>query len=68
MKTVAIEQNNRLIALERALDKKFCDGTFTFDTLQASLSGIAETRRPLWLAHPVTHLKTPAILTDEKPA
>ena len=66
MKTEAIEQGNRLIASERALDKKFREGTVTFNTLQASLSGIAETLMQLRLAHLATYLKTPTILTDEK--
>lgn len=66
MKMEAIEHGNRQIALEKALDTQFRDGSVTRDTLQESLRAIAETRMHLRFAHLSTHLKTPAILTREQ--
>lgn len=66
MKAKAIEQGERLISLERGLEKHFQDRTITEDILQSSLAAIAETQRDLRYTHLATHLKTPGILTEEQ--
>ncbi len=63
MKADAIEQGERLIALEGALEKHFRDGTITDEVLRDSLQSIADARQRLRYIHLSTHLKTPAILS-----
>jgi hypothetical protein len=66
MKARAIEQGERLIALEQSLEDRFRDGTITDATLRRSLDAIAEARRELRYIHLATHLETPRILSAEQ--
>lgn len=63
MKRKAVTQGEKLIALERRLDRHFSGGTITDDILRALLVEIAETRQSLRYIHLSTHLKMPAILS-----
>lgn len=63
MKVKAVEQGERLITLETALEGHFRDGTITDAILQTSLEAIAAARRQLRYIHLATHLQTPKILS-----
>ncbi|VAW19135.1 hypothetical protein MNBD_ALPHA09-577 [hydrothermal vent metagenome] len=63
MKTQAILQGERLIALEGELERLFRSGSVTQDGLRSSLNRIAEARTQLRFTHLATHLKTSDILT-----
>jgi hypothetical protein len=64
MKSQAIEQGDRLIALELELENHFLNGTITDAILRSSLDAIAEVRKELRYIHLATHLKTPEILSE----
>ncbi|MDP7547261.1 MAG: hypothetical protein QGF20_08195, partial [Alphaproteobacteria bacterium] len=66
MKGRAIEQGNRLIALEGELESYFQNRTITDAILRASLDRIAEARKQLRYIHLATHLKTPEILSTDQ--
>ena len=66
MKTQAIRQGERLIALEQELEKHFQNRTITDDILRSSLEAIAEVQKNLRYTHLATHLKTPKILSEEQ--
>lgn len=66
MKSQAIEQGERLIALEADLEKQFQDRTISDDILRQSLEVIARARMELRYIHLATHLKTPGILSPEQ--
>lgn len=64
MKTQAIEQGERLIALEQDLENHFQNRTITDAILRTSLANIAKARQDLRYIHLATHLKTPEILSE----
>ena len=66
MNAEARTEGARLIALERALDRRFRENTVTEAILERSLREIGEVRSSLRFIHLKTHLKTPAILTAEQ--
>lgn len=66
MKTKAIAEGERLIALEHELENRFRSGGMTRQHLSESLSVIGESRTRLRYIHLSTHLQTPAILTTEQ--
>jgi Spy/CpxP family protein refolding chaperone len=66
MKAQAIQQGERLIALERELENHFQNRSITDAKLRASLDAIAEARKELRYIHLATHLKTPDILSPEQ--
>ncbi len=66
MKAQAIQQGERLIALERELENHFRNRSITDARLRASLDGIAEARKELRYIHLATHLKTPEILSRDQ--
>ncbi len=66
MKAQAIQQGERLIALERKLDHLFQTRGITDAKLRASLEDIAEARKALRYIHLATHLKTPEILSPDQ--
>ena len=63
MKAAAIEEGERLIGLEQALETQFRDGTVTDESLRAALDDIAASRRNLRYIHLSAHLETPEILS-----
>lgn len=66
MKSRAIVQGERLIALEQELEDHFRNRTITDKALRASLAAIAEARRDLRYIHLAAHLETPRILSPEQ--
>lgn len=66
MRAKAITQGEQLIALERALENRFRDGTIDDAGLRTMLAEIAEARRDLRYIHLATHLQTPGILSPEQ--
>jgi hypothetical protein len=66
MKSQAIQQGERLIALEGELERHFQDRTITTEILRASLDGIADARKELRYIHLATHLKTPEVLSEDQ--
>lgn len=66
MRSQAIGQGLKLIALERELESHFQSRTITDSILRSSLEAIANTRRDLRYIHLATHLKTPGILSEEQ--
>ncbi len=66
MKAQAIQQGERLIALERELENHFQNRSITDAKLRASLDAIAEARKELRYTHLATHLKTPEILSPDQ--
>ncbi len=66
MKARAIQQGERLIALERELENHFRNRSITDAKLRASLDAIAEARKELRYIHLATHLKTPEILSPDQ--
>lgn len=62
MKAAAIEEGERLINLEQALETQFRDRTVTDESLRAALDDIAASRRNLRYIHLSAHLETPEIL------
>ncbi len=63
MKAAAIEEGERLISLEQALEAQFRDRTVTDESLRAALDDIAASRRNLRYIHLSAHLETPEILS-----
>lgn len=66
MKVQAIDQGERLIALERELESHFQNRTITDAILRSFLDAIAESRKGLRYIHLATHLKTPEILSEDQ--
>jgi hypothetical protein len=66
MKTQAIKQGERLIALERELEGHFQSRTITDMILRSSLDAIAGARKELRYIHLATHLQTPEILSPDQ--
>lgn len=63
MKSQAVRQGEKLIALEQALEVHFQNGTITDDILRASLDAIADVRKELRYIHLAAHLETPKLLS-----
>ena len=66
MKNAAQDKGAELIALDRALDRKFREGTVTAVSLERMLGEIGKVRSDLRFVHLKTHLKTPEILTSDQ--
>ena len=66
MQTQAIDQGERLIALEAELESHFQNRTITDAILQGFLEQIADARRNLRYIHLSAHLKTPDILSQDQ--
>ena len=66
MKAAAQAKGEALIALERALDRRFREGPITEEALEELLTEIGEVRSALRFIHLKTHLKTPGILSPSQ--
>ncbi len=66
MKSKAIEEGEKLILLEQALELHFQNGTITDTVLRSSLDATSESRRNLRYIHLATHLKMPEILSKSQ--
>jgi Spy/CpxP family protein refolding chaperone len=66
MRTAAIAEGERYIAGERKLEEAFGSRSVTEETLRAMLEQIEQSRVALRYIHLSTHLKMPAILTEEQ--
>jgi len=66
MKAQALQQGERLIALELELELLFRSGSVTQDMLRASLNKIANARMELRFTHLAAHLETPDILSKDQ--
>lgn len=64
MKARAIAEGEKLITLERELDRSVKDGRITDSSLRDVLRRIAVSREKLRYIHLSTHLKTPKILSQ----
>jgi hypothetical protein len=64
MRQAAIEEGERLISREQALEDAFRDRSVTDESLEVLLDAIEESRRHLRYIHLAAHLKTPDILTE----
>jgi hypothetical protein len=63
MRSEAIAEGERLIALERELETMFRERTVTDERLKAKLAQIEASRSTLRYIHLSTHLETPVLLT-----
>lgn len=66
MRTDAIDEGERLILREQALENAFRDRVVTDGKLRKMLGAIEESRGKLRYIHLAAHLKTPDILTAEQ--
>jgi Spy/CpxP family protein refolding chaperone len=66
MRADAIDEGERLISREQALESAFRDRAMTEETLRTLLAPIEESRRELRYIHLAAHLKTPTILTEKQ--
>lgn len=66
MKVRAIDQGEKLIILEQALEKHFQDRTITDEILHNALDAIAKARKSLRYIHLSTHLKMLDILSQNQ--
>jgi len=66
MKKNAVVSGKKLIALEQELNTIFANKTVTEASLDIVLTKIAKARKELRYVHMVTHLRTPAILSNEQ--
>ena len=66
MKNAAQDKGAELIALERALDRKFREGTVTAVSLERMLGEIGKVQSVLRFVHLKTHRETPEILTSDQ--
>lgn len=66
MRADAIDEGERLISREQALESAFRDRAITEETLRIMLAAIEESRRELRYIHLAAHLKTPDILTADQ--
>ena len=66
MKSQAIQQGERLIALELELENHFQNRTIDNTVLRSSLDAIEEVRKELRYIHLSAHLATPDILSEEQ--
>lgn len=66
MKSDAIREGERLIALERTLETHFRSGAISPGILQNALADISASRMKLRYIHLSTHLRTPQILSKDQ--
>lgn len=66
MQANAIPLGNKLIALEKKLNKSFANKNITPQSLNKQLNSIANVRKKLRFVHLATHLKTTNILTPHQ--
>jgi hypothetical protein len=66
MRQAAIEEGERLISREQALEDAFRDRSVTDESLEILLDAIEESRSHLRYIHLAAHLRTPDILTDDQ--
>lgn len=66
MREMAVAEGERLIALERELDRSVSARTITEASLADMLERIAQSRKRLRYIHLSTHLKTPEILSRKQ--
>ena len=66
MRKMAVAEGERLIALERELDRSVSARTITEASLADMLERIAQSRKRLRYIHLSTHLKTPEILSRKQ--
>ena len=66
MRANAIDEGERLISREEALENAFRDRTVTDEKLRDLLSAIEESRSRLRYIHLAAHLRTPDILTEDQ--
>jgi hypothetical protein len=66
MRTEAIAEGEKFIALERELENHFRNGTITDAILQQLLDEIATSQRRLRYIHLSIHLRMPALLTKDQ--
>ncbi|MDJ0956883.1 MAG: hypothetical protein QNI91_08510 [Arenicellales bacterium] len=66
MKSQAIQQGERLIALELELENHFQNRTVDNTILRSSLDAIEEVRKELRYIHLSAHLVTPGIVSEEQ--
>ena len=66
MRASAIDEGERLISREQALENAFRDRTVTDEKLRTLLAAIEESRCRLRYIHLAAHLKTPEILTEDQ--
>ena len=66
MKSQAIQQGERLIALELELENHFQNRTINNTLLRSSLDAIEEVRKELRYIHLSAHLATPEILSEKQ--
>jgi hypothetical protein len=64
MRKEAIEEGERLIAGEQALEEAFRERTVTQESLRRTLADIERSRSALRYIHLSAHLSTPALLTE----
>lgn len=68
MRSAAMAEGERLIALEQDLESLFRDRTITDESLRRSLEQIEASRRALRYIHLSAHLTTPALLSPQQVA
>ena len=66
MRQAAIEEGERLILRERALEDAFRDRSVTDESLKTLLEAVEQSRSRLRFIHLSAHLKTPPILTEHQ--
>jgi len=66
MRADAIQEGERLIALEHALEMQFRNRSVTDQSLRRALAEIEQSRQALRHVHLSAHLTTPALLTEEQ--
>ncbi len=66
MRQAAIEEGERLISREQALEDAFRDRSVTDESLETLLKAVEESRGRLRFIHLSAHLKMPTILTEDQ--
>lgn len=66
MKKQAVPLGDRLVELERELDRSFAEGTVDRENLKDVLERIGRVRSELRFVHLSAHLRTPEILTKDQ--
>ena len=66
MRKAAVEEGEKLIRLEAALNAEFAEGTISKKSLQDLIQEISESRGRLRYIHLSTHLSTPELLTKDQ--
>lgn len=66
MRTSAIREGERFIALEQALEEQFRGRSVTHRSLQEALAEVEHSRQALRYIHLAAHLDTPPLMTPEQ--